>query len=490
MPIFWQLKTVFIARRYMRPFFLTILLFPWHLWASELPDLGNSSAAVLTPKQEFELGRSIVKEISHSVSFFNDVVVNDYLFELGHRLVATHGSTQTRYQFFTIKDKTINAFALPGGFVGVNTGLFMAAESESELAGVLAHEIGHVHQHHIARMYEHMGRLKLSTIAGVIASILIATQSPQAGSGALAATLAGGQQAMINYTRDHEKEADYVGIQALAKAGFDPMGMPSFFHRMYQDTRYYSNHMPEYLMTHPLTESRLMAAQNRAKSFPYRQVADSLLFHLVQARILIYSSTSIQEANHHFSSALKRGNYRSRAGTLYGYALTLIEQGKPTQARPYLEELLSSYPNEPLFELAFAQMEYRRGNVEPAIEHLSTSVKNHPNHYVLGSTLSKWQIEVGHTQAAIDLLKKQTSSQQRYPQVWHQLSVAYSLNQQSVQAHLAQAQYLHLIGDYNNAITQLKLAKNNRVATAHEKRQIEAKLKEILPKMTKDKSKS
>jgi len=454
-------------------------LLPIQLAADELPDLGNSASAVLSPQQEYELGSSVMKELKSALAISQDVIITEYIHSLGYRLLATQSLAQPNYQFFIIRDKTINAFALPGGFIAVNTGLILATEAESELAGVLAHEIGHIQQKHIARMYAHAGRLRLSTIAGVIASVIIATQNPQAAQGALAATLAGSQQALINFTRDHEKEADYVGIQTLAKAGFDPMGMPTFFHRMYQDTRYHGNHVPEYLMTHPLTESRLISAQARAKHFPYKQIQDSLNYHLAHARVTLYQFPCAREASNHFAKVLARGNYRNRLGIVYGYALSLIEEGKPSAAKPYLEELLAASPDQPLFHLAYAQMEMGLGERESALEHLATTLKNHPKNRPLTLTYADWLIRYGQTTEAISFIQKQVAVKTTHPELWHLLSQAQARAKQPLKSHLAQAQFLKLTGDYPGSLTQLRLAKKIIPLTPQEIRQIEAEVKAV-----------
>jgi beta-barrel assembly-enhancing protease len=444
-----------------------------------LPDLGNSASAVLSPAQERELGRSVVKELQAASALSQDVIVTEYLQYVGYRLLATHGGEQPQYQFFAVRDKTINAFALPGGFIGVNTGLILATESESELAGVMAHEIGHVQQKHIARMYQHMSRMRLSTIAGILAAIIIATQDPQAAQGAVAATMANAQQKMINFTRDHEKEADYVGIQTLAKAGFDPMGMPAFFHRMYQDNRYYTNRIPEYLMTHPLTENRMMAAEARAKSYPYRQFPDSLQYHLVHARVQTYSFASAHEACRYYEKILDRQSYRNRTGILYGYVLALLENNKPQTAKPYLNELLASHPNQPLFQLAYAEMQMQMADKEGAFSRIETALKNHPNNYPLLFTYGEWLIKARRSQEAISLLKPQVHHKTPHPELWNLLSAAYAQNRQAVQSHLAQAQFLKLKGDMTGANTQLRLARRSPSLTPVEQRQIEAQQKEI-----------
>ncbi|MBS0289938.1 MAG: M48 family metallopeptidase [Proteobacteria bacterium] len=462
------------------------LFFSSPLFSNELPDLGNSASAILSPAQEYELGLSIMKELHQAQILSQDMYVKEYVQGLGYRLLAQQGQAQGDYQFFVVQDNTINAFALPGGFVGINTGLILASDSESELAGVIAHEVAHVQQKHMARMYEHMGRLRLSTIAGMIVAGLLATQNTQAASGAMAATLAGSQQALINYTREHEKEADAMGIVALTKAGFDPMGMPSFFHRMSQEVRYYGNHLPEYLLTHPLTESRLLAAQTRASSFPYKQIPDSLQYHLIQARILNDTFATPQEAAAYFAKKLERGNYRSRLGTLYGYVLSLIQAGRPIEAKPYLDELIQHSPTQLLFQLAYAQIDLATHHPNKALARLAIALQDHPNNFPLTYTYCEWLIKWGESEKAIILLKQLISQKPvNHPILWNQLSNAYAQAKNPIQAHLAQAQYLKSQGDFTGAATQLRLAKKMGSLTAQEKRQIESELRELQGKAKK-----
>lgn len=457
-------------------------LFP-NAFAAELPDLGNTASAVLSPAQEYELGRNAIKEIQTQIAFSQDDIVNSYLQNMGYRLIAVQGLGQNPYEFFVIKDKTLNAFALPGGFICVNSGLILATGSESELAGVLAHEIAHVQQRHIARMYEHMGRIQLSTIAGILASLVLATQSGEAAQGALMATLAGSQQSMINYTREHEKEADAVGINSLAKAGYDPMGMPAFFHRMSQATRFYGNHVPEYLLTHPLTESRMVTAQSRAKTFPYRQVPDSLQYHFVQARVQLDQFVIPKEAANYFSTKLATGQYRHRAGTLYGYSLALLAQDKPAEAKPYLDELIVEHADQPLIQMAYAQMELGLKQTDQGLKRLANTLANHPGHFAIALSFSDELIKLGATDDAIKLLKKQLTVKPLRPKIWDHLARAYAKRQEPTQAHLAQAQYCRYTGDLMGAIAQLRLAKKSGPSN-QELAQINAQMKAIQDKMT------
>ncbi len=448
---------------------------------SNLPDLGSASSPTLSPIEEMELGRSILGEIERSLHLYRDNITNEYLASIGYRVIATFSHAQNNFRFFTVLDPRINAFALPGGFIGINSGLILAAETESELAGVIAHEVAHVKQRHIARMYEHMGRIKLSTIAGLIASVILATQNPEAGTGALAATLAGSQQAMINFTREHEREADSIGIQALAKAGYDPMGMPSFFHRMQQDARFYGRWMPEYLLTHPLSSERLIVSKSRAEQFPYKQIPDSQLFHLVRARIYLASATTPQESTRYFQQALAKGTHRNKIGTLYGLALSLLQEGQPEKADIIIEELLRHSANEPLFLLAKAQVKTKQKDFQGALALLRTSLQSNPKHNAITVTLAELLISQNQNARAIRVIKKHMHFYPHQPELYMLLSSAYTKSHKPVKAHLAQAQALKLYGEHRSALRQLQMARKLSSITEREIRQINAKISEIKP---------
>lgn len=448
----------------------------------DLPDLGNAASPILSPMEEFALGRTVLNELETVLKISNDPIITDYLTSLGYRIIATFPNTYAQFQFFMVLDSRINAFALPGGFIGVNSGLILTTNTESELAGVLAHEVGHVKQRHIARMYDHMGRIQLSTIAGLIASVILTTINSEAGTGAMAATLAGSQQAMINFTREHEREADFIGIQALAKAGFDPMGMASFFHRMYQETRFYGSWVPEYLVTHPLSSERLMAAQTRAEEYPYKQIPDSPHFHYVKARLVVLTAKTPQEATNYFKKALKTGTYRNKLSVLYGMSLALLEEGKPQEAQPILDQLMQLAPQEPLFLLLSAQSKMQANQSDEAITLLQRALKTYPGNYIIALTLANWLIDFNHPNEAILLIKKQLLSHPKKILLLTALSAAYSKANLNAQAHITQAQAFRLQGDYHAALTQLRLARKFDNLTDRERKQIDAQISEIQPK--------
>ncbi|HWI13977.1 MAG TPA: M48 family metalloprotease, partial [Burkholderiales bacterium] len=271
----------------LRPLVAILLLTASAALAEGLPDLGDVSQATFTPMLERRLGDRIMREIRIDPQYYEDVEATDYINALGDRLVARGTDTRQKFDFFLIRDNQINAFALPGGYIGVNTGLLLAAQSESEVAGVLSHEIAHVTQRHIARMIAEQDKSQIVSIAALAVAILAARTSPDAASAAAAFGTAGAIQSQLNFTRDNEREADRVGLTVLEAAGFDPRAMPTFFERLQRATRIYEGKgsAPSYLRTHPLTYERIADVQNRVESLPYRQVPDGLDFQLVRAKL-------------------------------------------------------------------------------------------------------------------------------------------------------------------------------------------------------------
>ncbi|MEO8849079.1 MAG: M48 family metalloprotease, partial [Casimicrobiaceae bacterium] len=257
-----------------------------------LPELGDSSQSALSPADERKIGEAVIHQARMSGAIMDDPEVTDYLNDLGQRLVAAVPDTSMDFHFFAISDAQINAFALPGGFVGVYTGLIELTQTESELASVLAHEISHVTQHHIARMIAGQKDTLLMTLGALALAVLAAKSGSSSGGQAAQAALASAQalsiQQQINFTRANEYEADRIGFQRLAAGGFDVTAMGTFMKRMQDATRFSDGNAPSYLRTHPVTAERIAEAQARAQAYPYRQVPDSLDFQMVRALLRSY----------------------------------------------------------------------------------------------------------------------------------------------------------------------------------------------------------
>ena len=260
--------------------------------------------------------------------------MSEYIQDLGNRLVSHSASSAKQFTFFLVDDPQVNAFAGPGGYIGVHTGLVTSTESESELASVVAHEIAHVTQNHLFRAFDEYSRLSGPAALLMLGAVLLgATVSGDAGMAALAGVQAGMAQAQINFTRANEEEADREGIKILAGANYDPRAMPVFFGRMAQATRLYESNMPEFLRTHPVTSNRIADAMGRAEQYPYKQSTPDNRYYLLRATLRLKSFKSPAEAVTFFRESLKEGRYRNEDAQRYGYALALTENRDYAEAR-------------------------------------------------------------------------------------------------------------------------------------------------------------
>ena len=258
--------------------------------AQALPDLGDAAQTNFSAVQEKRLGETIIRQLRANGAYIDDPEVNDYLQELGHRLVAASKDVKQDFEFFGVPDPQVNAFALPGGYVGVHTGLILLTQTESELAAVLAHEITHVTQHHMARALAAQKDSMLMSLAGLALAILAArgggSSSGDTASAAIAATQALTIQNQLNFPRENEYEADRLGVQRLDAGGFDVTAMATFMERMQRAFRFVEGNAPTYLRTHPITYERIAEAQARALSAQ----KDSMLMSLAGLALAILAA--------------------------------------------------------------------------------------------------------------------------------------------------------------------------------------------------------
>ncbi len=315
--------------------------------ADTLPDMGTSAGSTLSIGQEMQMGDYYVRQLRGSAPLINDPLLVQYINGLGMRLVAHANSVRTPFHFYLINNDQINAFAFFGGNVVLHSALFRYSDNESELASVMAHEISHVTQRHLARAMEDQKRNAPLTWVGALGSILLAMASPQAGMAALTGTLAGTQQGMISFTRQMKKKPTRIGIQVLQRSGFDPQAMPMFMGKLLDESRY-STRPPEMLLTHPLPESRLADARNRANQMRPVVVQSSADFYLAKARTLGMYTNGDNKLGTDLLSAWDKGNIRQQHAAQYGRALLAMESNNFDQARKALQPLLSADPQKRL----------------------------------------------------------------------------------------------------------------------------------------------
>jgi predicted Zn-dependent protease len=443
-----------------------------------LPDLGDVSQSEFSPLQERRLGEGIMREIRADRSYSDDAEIADYLNTLGYRLVSAGGESRQGFEFFLIVDPQVNAFALPGGFIGVNSGLILAAQSESELASVLSHEIAHVTQHHIARMLGEQKQAAITSLAGLAIAILASRVSSQMSQAALVASQAASVQSSLNFTRANEREADRVGFQTLEHAGFDPQAMPLFFERLQRSTRFYETAAPSYLRTHPLSYERIADMQNRAQNLQYRQVPDSLEFQLIRAKLKA-SQDSPQESIAFFEESLKERKYLSEAASRYGLVAALIRAKTYARARQELRALRKTVPASPIVDTLAARLFDAAGDGTAALQTYREALKNYPGYRALVYDYADALLRNRQPEEALKLIE----SRQQYSASDHRLyelqARAYAALNRSLLQHRALAESQYRRGNIPAAIEQLVLAQKSGDGDFYQQSSIEARLKEL-----------
>ena len=409
----------------------------------------------------------------------SDPEVNAYLDSLGYLLAANSDAQSQQFGFFLVDDPSINAFAAPGGYIGVHSGLILATESESELAAVMAHEIAHVTQHHMARTYEAAGKLNLPAATAVLLAVLLGSQNSQMGQAALAAATAGSAQYQINFTRANEQEADRIGIQTLARAGFDPRSMPTFFERLQRSSRYYGDTLPEFLSTHPVTVSRISDSLARAERYPHGQIQDSLAFHLAKAKVRVLTSKDVEQESKLFAARLKEHNDAHPAADHYGHALALVGLGMFDEARTELKNLLDKDPDRMAFRIALAQLEVASKHVQRGLELYRDALLLYPDNHALTMYYADALLQAGRAKEANEVLEEHLRKVTPDPPLYALTARAAGEAGHTVEAHQYLAEYYYTTGDTDSAIQQLELARNTPRLEDYQAARISARLHQI-----------
>jgi predicted Zn-dependent protease len=445
---------------------------------SDLPNIGDSSSAAISPEQQQQLGSEMMRQLRQSGVVLEDTEITSYLNALGQRLTSNSDSGGQQFTFFVVNDPAINAFAGPGGYIGVNSGLILAADDESELAGVLAHEISHVTQHHLARAFEAQQGLSLPSMAAMLAAILIGTQNSQAGMAAISAVAAGGAQYQINFTRENEKEADRVGIQTLAQSGYDPYGMPRFFERLQQNSRLYGSHPPEFLLTHPVTTDRIAEATSRAEKFKGKRTRDSLDFQLIRAklRVMQYNDPKqvLEDLQRYSDTSGNAPVYKQ-----YEYALLLSAADRTGEAAKILERLHRNDPDRIAYRLALANVYEHGGNFTRALKIYTDSLDLYPDNLTFLLPYATDLIAVNQASRAYKLASDISKNQYNNPLVYKVLAQASEATGRTVEMHEAMSEYYYLNGYTRDAIQQLELAAREPGLSDYDSARIEARQKEL-----------
>ena len=447
----------------------------------DLPALGEPANQALSPRQEAAIGRQLMTQARQRLDLNRDPEIAQYIDGLGQRLASySEPRPIDGYTFFVVRAPTINAFAGPGGYIGVHSGLVTAATTEAQLAGVLAHEIAHVSQRHIARSIARSERSNYTTLAAVLAGLIIGSQNPQAGQAAITGGIAAGQQQRINYTRSNEYEADRIGIALLARADFDPGGMTRFFETLMRASGPGGSQVPEFLRTHPLSETRLSEAASRAAGLARpEQRRDSLEFQLIKARMqALYDSQPGVLHDRWTRSERSEGD----VATARQYGLAVLERrlDRHAAARERLEPLFAAAPSNLHYGLELARVEQAAGRGEKALDTWEEVRTFHPASYPTVAVGSDLLIANDRADRAVALVTEYLRGDAPAPpDAWRQLAQAAEAAGRPVRSHEALGEYYVRVGRLGQALTQFELALEQARPDTPEQLRLEARTEQV-----------
>ncbi|RTE65672.1 M48 family peptidase [Amphritea opalescens] len=421
--------------------------------ANELPLIANSSATI-SLEQEYQLGRTWARMLRGSAAEYGDPLLVNYIDGLLWKIAANSQLQDHRLALIVLDTAALNAFAVPGGVVGINAGLLLSAQDEQEFASVIAHELAHLSQRHYAQQLEESRRNTPLLLAGILASILIASADSQAGMAGITSSMAAGQQASINFTRRNEQEADRIGMLNMANSGFDPYAMPRMFSRLQRSSRFLGQNPPEFLLTHPVTESRIADAENRASQLPkptYKKQGYD--YQLLKKRVEVYYTKDINQ--------LIKGYQLSAADdqlSNYGLALALIKKGDYSQAKTALKSLPSNLQQHLYIRLTYAELALAAGETQDALRQMEQLDKLYPDSYPVRQRYAKALSANRQYKKAARILSELS---QRFPDnsfIWYELAETQGLAGNTLGVHEARVEYFLLIGATDKALQQIKFA--------------------------------
>lgn len=425
----------------------------------KLPNLGESSTSLFSSEFEHQLGRAWLRVFRSRVSTVNDPLLFEYLENLIYQLVTNSKLEDRRVELVVVDNPTINAFAVPGGVIGVHNGLLLWAQTEDELATVLAHEIAHLSQRHFSRGVEFQKKQQPLALAAMLASlVLMATVGGDAGMAALSATQAAAQDSAMRYSRGNEQEADRIGMQTMVEAGMDPHAAPAMFERMMQATRYSSsNRIPEFLRSHPLSESRIADTRNRAMQYPKTIYYPKLDYQLIRARVVNQLAGTPEEAVQKFRGELE-GRPRSPEAAIYGLVLALTAAGRPDEASLELDGIWSDNPERLEYIIADAEIDMARNQPDKAVEKLAAELRLAPGNHPLTMAYANALMKNQQPHISEEVLVAQSKRRPNDPGLWYLLAEVQGLSGNIVGLHMSRAEYFILNGILDEAEKQLTYA--------------------------------
>lgn len=444
-----------------------------------LPDIASRSESLLSKQQQHDLGRSWLRNLRSQAPILTDPLIQSWYEHIIWKLLPYSQLSDTRLELVLIDTTDINAFAVPGGIIGLNAGTILNADNVDEVAAVLAHELAHISQQHFARRYSDSSKINRSMLLALLASIAIAaTGNANAGIAGIAATQAAAIQSQLSYTRHQEAEADRVGMATLAKAGYNTEAMPGFFEKLLRMERYNGEPL-QFLIDHPATESRVADTRARVSHYPRIASHSSEDFLMVRARLKARYLRGDENAERYFLDHYKKQKGKKKLAAAYGLALVYMRSHHPDKAMRLLTQLRHTDANNWWLDLAEAETlmaarEFNKANVK-----LAKLAKLLPGNYPISTFYAQSLLLSGNAQKASILLQRQLSKRPNDPLLWKLYARSQGALKHQARAHLARGELLFLTGHSKKAKQQMQFALDESKGSFSLHSSIQERLKEI-----------
>lgn len=454
--------------------------------ASELPDIGDSAGNLLSVEQEQRLGKEFMNNVRQKLKLVDDPFSNEYVQSLGHKLASQIDTRGQSFDFFIVDDPNINAFAGPAGYIGIHTGLIKAADSESELASVMAHEIAHVVQRHLVRQFESGNAMSMTTMAAIIAAILLGKGNPDISQAVVTSTIAGSIQQQLSFSRSYEQEADRVGMEMLASAGYNPHSMANFFETLQNANRYNEAGVPEFILTHPVTASRIADTRNRAMQMTTnpQPLSTPLNFKLFQARLsYVITRDSQSKAKVVTDETTHTNDYAGR----YEQTLLLLRAHKLQQAEHEIKRIIKDDKYRIPYLITQAEIEIGSNNIEMAAETLAQGLILYPQNQALSYIYAEALIKADKPRNAMLVLQSFIRNKQAdNPLMYKVYATAADKANYKSEAYEAMSEYYYRLGQNHTAIQHIEQALAQKDTDAYQKLRLETRLQSIKDEVIKN----
>ena len=446
--------------------------------ANNLPELGDYSSSKISESDEVLIGRQILFQVNQSDSIIRDIEISDYLDLLGKKLINASTDPAKKIEFFIVSDPSINAFAMLGGVIGVHSGLFLASNTESELASVISHEIAHINQKHISRFLLQQERASYQSTFLMAVALLLARSNPQLASTTMAGASAGSVQGALDFTRENEKEADRVGIQTLNNAGFDVRGARDFFTTLKQANQFSGGAAPAFLQTHPITSNRINDIEDRLKDFPYKQRPDNQTFHYIKGKLKALLDNK-EDTKNILEENIKNKIYINEGGERFALAYIYLIDNEFIKSYEQMQWLSDNEQSNPMLSQLYINYLIKINKVTEAKKIYEQNLNFFPSNRSFIYGLADLYLETQDSEKAIKLLKENEQKFSQDPILYKLFAKGYANQGKKLLQYenLAEAAYYNF--NLQEAIIRMDLAIKANDGDFYQKSRVESRLKQF-----------